>query len=178
MSPLWLVVLGFLLYQMIHFGGSWSAWFAAGSGALAVVLNGYQAFFYRFGNKEIAVNYGLDPGHCGRCGYDLTGNVSGVCPECGWRLPGPDHVWERPLEYVRLRPWRIPYLYNWRWGLFGTVLLSGALLFWVVVASTRGYWHFVAVVGALAVLPMIQAIRVAGYGLRHRRGSARESAEV
>lgn len=20
---------------------------------------------------------------CGRCGYDLTGNVSGVCPECG-----------------------------------------------------------------------------------------------
>jgi hypothetical protein len=23
------------------------------------------------------------PGHCGRCGYDLTGNVSGVCPECG-----------------------------------------------------------------------------------------------
>ncbi len=23
------------------------------------------------------------PGHCPRCGYDLTGNVSGVCPECG-----------------------------------------------------------------------------------------------
>lgn len=23
------------------------------------------------------------PGHCQRCGYDLTGNVSGVCPECG-----------------------------------------------------------------------------------------------
>ena len=22
------------------------------------------------------------PGHC-RCGYDLTGNVSGTCPECG-----------------------------------------------------------------------------------------------
>ena len=22
-------------------------------------------------------------GLCGRCGYDLTGNVSGVCPECG-----------------------------------------------------------------------------------------------
>jgi hypothetical protein len=22
-------------------------------------------------------------GHCPRCGYDLTGNVSGVCPECG-----------------------------------------------------------------------------------------------
>jgi hypothetical protein len=24
---------------------------------------------------------------CGRCGYDLTGNISGACPECGWHLP-------------------------------------------------------------------------------------------
>jgi hypothetical protein len=23
------------------------------------------------------------PGHCQSCGYDLTGNASGVCPECG-----------------------------------------------------------------------------------------------
>ncbi|MGD8452221.1 MAG: hypothetical protein PVJ57_10420 [Phycisphaerae bacterium] len=23
------------------------------------------------------------PGHCRECGYDLTGNVTGVCPECG-----------------------------------------------------------------------------------------------
>ena len=23
------------------------------------------------------------PGHCRKCGYDLTGNVSGKCPECG-----------------------------------------------------------------------------------------------
>jgi hypothetical protein len=26
------------------------------------------------------------PGHCSRCGYDLTGNVSGNCPECGAAL--------------------------------------------------------------------------------------------
>jgi len=24
-------------------------------------------------------------GHCQKCGYNLTGNVSGVCPECGER---------------------------------------------------------------------------------------------
>jgi hypothetical protein len=24
---------------------------------------------------------------CGQCGYNLTGNTSGVCPECGWQLP-------------------------------------------------------------------------------------------
>ena len=23
------------------------------------------------------------PGHCKKCGYDLTGNTSGRCPECG-----------------------------------------------------------------------------------------------
>ena len=26
---------------------------------------------------------GRDTRHCRRCDYDLTGNVSGVCPECG-----------------------------------------------------------------------------------------------
>jgi hypothetical protein len=25
----------------------------------------------------------ITPGHCRTCGYDLTGNLSGVCPECG-----------------------------------------------------------------------------------------------
>ena len=25
-------------------------------------------------------------GHCNSCGYDLTGNLSGVCPECGTAL--------------------------------------------------------------------------------------------
>ena len=23
---------------------------------------------------------------CGSCGYNLTGNTSGTCPECGWKL--------------------------------------------------------------------------------------------
>jgi predicted RNA-binding Zn-ribbon protein involved in translation (DUF1610 family) len=25
--------------------------------------------------------------HCQSCGYDLTGNISGVCPECGTDVP-------------------------------------------------------------------------------------------
>lgn len=28
----------------------------------------------------------IPPGHCQKCGYDLTGNTSGVCPECGERI--------------------------------------------------------------------------------------------
>jgi hypothetical protein len=31
-----------------------------------------------------------DLGQCIGCGYDLTGNVSGVCPECGAAIPKPD----------------------------------------------------------------------------------------
>lgn len=27
------------------------------------------------------------PGHCGYCAYDLTGNASGTCPECGRTVP-------------------------------------------------------------------------------------------
>ena len=26
-------------------------------------------------------------GHCQKCGYNLTGNTSGVCPECGRSIP-------------------------------------------------------------------------------------------
>ena len=29
----------------------------------------------------------IPPGHCASCGYDLTGNVSGRCSECGTLVP-------------------------------------------------------------------------------------------
>ena len=28
-------------------------------------------------------------GHCERCGYNLAGNVSGICPECGTAIESP-----------------------------------------------------------------------------------------
>jgi hypothetical protein len=33
---------------------------------------------------------------CGQCGYNLTGNLSGICPECGWILP--DDVKRRVMK--------------------------------------------------------------------------------
>jgi hypothetical protein len=29
----------------------------------------------------------IPPGHCAHCGYNLSGNVSGICPECGTKIP-------------------------------------------------------------------------------------------
>lgn len=41
---------------------------------------GERPFRWRWGEKEAAAR------HCDQCGYNLTGNVSGVCPECGERI--------------------------------------------------------------------------------------------
>ena len=38
-------------------------------------------------DKESLANYRNNSRICGRCDYDLTGNMSGVCPECGWNIP-------------------------------------------------------------------------------------------
>ena len=76
--------------------------------------DGFQVFFTRYGKNEVEfllrlplwlplVLFAIYPmtvfvrgpcrhyrrrrkGLCVKCGYDLTGNVSGVCPECGERI--------------------------------------------------------------------------------------------
>lgn len=40
-----------------------------------LAIAGFTTFLWRRDRR-------IQPGHC-RCGYNLTGNVSGVCPECG-----------------------------------------------------------------------------------------------
>lgn len=39
------------------------------------------------GVKDEEVDRALDPSLCRGCGYNLTGNVSGFCPECGIPVP-------------------------------------------------------------------------------------------
>jgi hypothetical protein len=46
----------------------------------------YAWLTHRFGprvDREIPCPKCGYVGHCRKCGYNLTGNVSGVCPECG-----------------------------------------------------------------------------------------------
>ncbi len=38
------------------------------------------AFLWWLDRRRIA------PGHCQKCGYNLTGNTSGICPECGEKV--------------------------------------------------------------------------------------------
>ena len=38
------------------------------------------------GVKPDEIERVLDPNLCKKCGYNLTGNVSGICPECGSEL--------------------------------------------------------------------------------------------
>jgi len=45
-----------------------------------------------FGIKDEEVVRVLSAALCGQCGYNLTGNVSGRCPECGTPVPQPPLV--------------------------------------------------------------------------------------
>jgi hypothetical protein len=41
-------------------------------------------------------------GCCAKCNYDLTGNVSGRCPECGTPIPGaPLETWTEPEDEAK-----------------------------------------------------------------------------
>ena len=84
-------------------GASWRGWSGMGSVGLSITGAGEWLFWeFTASNGIVAapiwlpllaigiatiVLWRLDrrplpPGHC-PCGYDLTGNVSGTCPECG-----------------------------------------------------------------------------------------------
>ena len=37
--------------------------------------------------KRLTAYLNVPPGHCPMCHYNLTGNTSGICPECGTAVP-------------------------------------------------------------------------------------------
>jgi hypothetical protein len=52
--------------------------------AMMVIIVGVSGVvWWRFDRPVDLARERLGTGRCLFCGYDLTGNVSGVCPECG-----------------------------------------------------------------------------------------------
>jgi len=123
-------------------------------------------------------NYAHDTGHCGRCEYDLTGNVSGICPECGWAIPETPMRLQDPRWARWWRGWEIEYLENWPRSLrtvrlnvvmFGAIAV-GALV-WLLAYQPESPWF-----GILLSLPawliaghmLILSVRIAAYGRKQK----------
>ena len=113
-------------------------------------------------------NFAHDREHCGRCGYSVTGNVTGICSECGWTYPDGPLPAEEPDWSAWWRKWRIHYLRHYRWHLFsyigiGFFCLGMAVWFWM-----QGSTPSAVVIGLLGVHLCINAFRVIDY-LRRRQ---------
>jgi len=125
--------------------------------AISLCALAYVAF-RRPSAKEALRNYAADPRHCGRCEYDLTGNVSGICPECGWAIP---------KTLPRVEGWDWPFWWkNWQETLTRTAIYLVAftaltiwLLFRTPVSSL--VWTIPA---PTAVHLGINALRITQYG--------------
>lgn len=61
---------------LLHFFQLGFAWPAFGAAVGYIVFN----------RRRMREEKRRSAGQCGRCGYNLTGNVSGVCPECGGKM--------------------------------------------------------------------------------------------
>jgi len=154
--PIWLfqILLAFKQHSiagMLLFGG-------------IIVLNIMMAMRKPNRSEEIR-NYREDPTKCGRCEYDLTGNVSGVCPECGWAFPAADVVVESPQWVGWWKKWRIDYLDDWRRTLISSSL---AMLFCIICGAYAflSEWPFALIVGLGVVMMLINVIRIIQYALR------------
>lgn len=56
-------------------GGFWMTLFCS-----VVAVTALAGFAWVSGRRPL--------GHCASCCYDLTGNMSGICPECGTKISG------------------------------------------------------------------------------------------
>lgn len=123
--------------------------------------------------KQELINYAVDPKRCGRCEYDLTGNTTGICSECGWVIPDPAIPCEKPDWAIWWKRWDIAYLENWRkslWMMIGTFLLfSGTWLGMSWWSGRLGVFTIPLLIMALHFA--VNIWRVVSYGRACRAGT-------
>ena len=78
------IVMGIILPSLGDRATTWATLLTYGVGAVVGVVS-YFVTWKRGEAKERARQ-----GRCLKCGYDLTGNISGVCPECGTAVEQPE----------------------------------------------------------------------------------------
>jgi hypothetical protein len=134
---------------------------------------------------EAQKNFAHDTGYCGRCEYDLTGNVSGVCPECGWVIPETPMRLENSKWAHWWRKWEIDYLENWPRTLrtmrinavmFAAVAAGGLLCFYRL-ASPWGAAAVSVLMMLMAGHMLILSVRVAAYGRKQGSRQADDNQE-
>ncbi len=136
---------------------------------ICIVIMAYSAF-RKPSPHEFLQNFAQDPQHCGGCGYDLTGNVSGICPECGWSIPASPPVVESLTWALWWKEWEIPYLRNWRRTLLNMIVITAMFLgvtMWLFVFRPS---LFVIVPALMTIHFIMNIFRVAEYARRHRTG--------
>lgn len=80
----------FVIYQLVdvvpypHMRRDW----LIGSLIIGGAALGFLWLALSFRRQATRLRERLRNGHCVSCGYDLTGNISGVCPECGEPVHG------------------------------------------------------------------------------------------
>jgi hypothetical protein len=57
--------------------------------AVDLLLCVLAAYFLRIFRERLRRNHRVQHSECAACGYSLTGNRSGVCPECGKSITKP-----------------------------------------------------------------------------------------
>src|SRR5262245_24466128 len=78
---LWLSIPIICASIIVSFGGGLDLFVFIPLLPISIAVSVLSAFFWW--REWLREHRHFPFGHCRRCGYDLTGNTSGVCPECG-----------------------------------------------------------------------------------------------
>ena len=92
----------FVHHAVIAWQGRRFNWIAAAIVNTAFGLVGMHLIYRELVRDQLAHRNAR--GLCLACGYDLTGNTSGVCPECGKPPPSFRHA-DRPFDSRRTTLW-------------------------------------------------------------------------